>query len=84
MKRYRIISDHNYIGLNDSYEVGESVRFKFAFATDTSYNCTINGCLLHPNIENGYLIYDFIMPECDVKIEVKSKNIMYRRIDCNE
>ena len=81
MAKYRILSDSNYIGLRDSYEVGERVEFKFPYATDNSHTCTINGCLIYPTVQNGYLIYDFIMPERDVKIEVKSKNTMYMRID---
>lgn len=77
MARYFIKSDFNYIGLQDSYEVGERVEFSFPFATDTSYTCTVNGRAIFPTVNNGYLIYDFIMPECDVEIEVSSRNTMY-------
>lgn len=77
MAKYKIISDGNYIGLKDSYKVGEQVVFKFPYATDTSYDCTINGCSIHPTVQGGCLVYDFIMPERDVEIKVNSRNTMY-------
>lgn len=80
MAKYKIISDGNYIGLKDSYKAGEIVKFQVYYATDTSYSCTVNGCSIYPTVQDGCLIYDFIMPECDVNIEVKSRNIMYETI----
>lgn len=75
-KKYKIISDGNYDGLRDSYRAGEKVKFKVLLATDTSYNCTVNGKSINPDYTKDYLLYSFIMPACDVEISLESRNTM--------
>ena len=62
----------------DMFEEGEKVTFSFYFATDTDYHVaseqvkvTCEGAQPY-----GKLVYSFIMPACDVTVEVSSRNSM--------
>ena len=80
MKHKVMIGRNNELyGLTgDMYEEGEKVTFSFYYRTDTNYHVT------SPQVRiecegaqpNGKLQYYFIMPDCDVTVDVDWENSM--------
>ena len=65
-------------GAKEVYEAGETVRVCYRFiATDTVYSFLVDGAPVNPDFdtEEGYII-TFTMPEHDVSMEIKTRNLM--------
>ena len=62
----------------DEYAAGETVRIKIPLATDTDYSFKVDGEYVMPEVSSKgtHLIYKFVMPEHDVKVEFSSRNSM--------
>ena len=62
----------------DEYAAGETVRIKIPLATDTDYTFSVDGENVMPEVSSKgtHLIYKFVMPEHDVKVEFSSRNSM--------
>ena len=77
-QKYKIDFGGSFSGERDEYKAGEKVRIKVPLATDTDYSFRVDGEYVMPEYSsNGaYLIYEFIMPDHDVKVEFSSHNSM--------
>ncbi|MCQ2555031.1 MAG: zinc-ribbon domain-containing protein [Clostridia bacterium] len=61
----------------EPYEPGTEVQIRIPFLTDVStYVRSEEVCLKNLGCENGSYRYSFIMPECDVNIDVTHKSLM--------
>lgn len=62
----------------DEYAAGETVRIKIPLATDTDYSFAVDGESVMPELSSKgtHLIYKFVMPDHDVKVEFSSRNSM--------
>ena len=62
----------------DEYAAGETVRIKVPLATDTDYCFAVDGEYVSPEFSSKgtHLIYEFVMPDHDVKVEFSSRNSM--------
>ena len=75
---YKIDFGGSFRDERDEYAAGETVRIKVPLATDTDYSFRVDGEYVMPEYSsNGaYLIYEFTMPDHDVKVEFSSRNSM--------
>lgn len=77
--RVTIGKDNKLYGLmEDLHEEGETVTFSFYYRTDTNYHVTSSQVRI--NCEgpqpDGKLLYSFIMPDCDVIVDIDWENSM--------
>ena len=68
----------HYRGAKDSYRAGETVTLTYdVIATDTDYSFYLDGEPLDFSYEEGKgFVLSFLMPEHDVKLEVRTVNTM--------
>ena len=82
-KRYKVDygGQKNFLaGAKDYYNAGERVRVCYNFiATDTRYFFFVDGAPFNPGFDakEGFII-EFMMPEHDVSIKIKSENTMLK------
>lgn len=79
-------SDQFFEGAKSSYHKGEKVKFYFdEIATDTDYTFYVDGKSFNPDYSDkkGY-IFEFTMPDHDVKVEFTHRNSMLMYTDEEE
>ncbi len=67
-----------YNGAKDKYRAGETVEFSFdMIATDTTYDFYVDGEYINAGYSDDRgMIVKFVMPDHDVKVELKTRNLM--------
>lgn len=84
-KRYKVEYDGYFIGGRNSYRAGQTVTVKVPVATDETLTVYLDGKSIQssPKSDYNYYVFEFTMPEHDVKLTSKHTNDMvnYTKIE---